>query len=167
MRSAAGVVKAYHVHRRQTDLWFVPPEHRLLLIVVDWRDYMANPMAILGTVRSAGVLMGGVLAGALTFIFYCRRFGLPLWPLADAIRSALPRAHLTWVVEEPFAPLVDGHPAVDAVITTAGIAWLALAFDRAFYLDVALVYGALAFAGVVAIGLLTVSHRRLDPSLSR
>lgn len=33
-----GVVKAFHVHRRQTDLWFVPPENRLLLIVVDVRD---------------------------------------------------------------------------------------------------------------------------------
>ena len=33
-----GVVKAFHVHRRQTDLWFVPPEDRMLLIVADVRD---------------------------------------------------------------------------------------------------------------------------------
>lgn len=38
-----------------------------------------------------------------------------------------------------------------AVITTPAIAWLALALDQALYLDVALVYGALAFVGVVAI----------------
>lgn len=45
------------------------------------------------------------------------------WPLAEAIRSARPKAHLSWVVEEPLAPLVDGHPAVDAVITVATGRW--------------------------------------------
>ncbi len=45
------------------------------------------------------------------------------WPLASAIRSAMPGAHLTWVVEEPLAPLVEGHPAVDAVLTVATGRW--------------------------------------------
>jgi lipopolysaccharide heptosyltransferase I len=45
------------------------------------------------------------------------------WPLAVAIRAACPRAHLTWAVEEPLVPLVEGHPAVDAVITTATGRW--------------------------------------------
>lgn len=62
---------------------------KLLLILVDWRTYLANPLEILGTLRSAGVLMGGVLAGALTFVYYCRRYGLPLWPLADAVSAPL------------------------------------------------------------------------------
>ena len=38
-----------------------------------------------------------------------------------------------------------------AVITTPALAWLALSLDSPLYLDVALVYGALAFVGVVAI----------------
>lgn len=38
-----------------------------------------------------------------------------------------------------------------AVITTPGIAWLAYALGSPLYLDVALVYGALAFVGVVTI----------------
>lgn len=38
-----------------------------------------------------------------------------------------------------------------AVITTAGLAWLGHALDSALYLDVALIYGALAFVGVVAL----------------
>ncbi len=37
------------------------------------------------------------------------------------------------------------------VITTAGLVWLAGALDNGIYLDVALVYAALAFIGVVAI----------------
>ena len=45
------------------------------------------------------------------------------WPLAAAIRSARPQAHLSWVVEEALAPLVEGHPAVDAVLTVATGRW--------------------------------------------
>jgi len=45
------------------------------------------------------------------------------WPLAAAIRTARPDVHLTWVVEEPLRPLVDGHPAVDAVLTAATRRW--------------------------------------------
>jgi len=32
-----GVVKAFHVHREQTDLWFVRPEDRVLLVLLDVR----------------------------------------------------------------------------------------------------------------------------------
>jgi dTDP-4-dehydrorhamnose 3,5-epimerase len=32
-----GVVKALHVHREQTDVWFVRPEDRVLLVLVDVR----------------------------------------------------------------------------------------------------------------------------------
>jgi len=38
-----------------------------------------------------------------------------------------------------------------AVITTAGLAALASVFDNPIYLDIALVYGTLAFVGTVAI----------------
>ncbi len=45
------------------------------------------------------------------------------WPLADSIRAARPDVHLTWVVEEPLRDLVEGHPAVDAVLTTSTRRW--------------------------------------------
>jgi len=45
------------------------------------------------------------------------------WPLACALREAEPSCHLTWVVEEPFRPLVENHPAVDAVLTTGTRRW--------------------------------------------
>ncbi len=35
---APGAIKAFHVHRRQTDVWFVPPSDRLLLVLVDVRE---------------------------------------------------------------------------------------------------------------------------------
>jgi len=45
------------------------------------------------------------------------------WPLAEAIREIDPKAHLTWTVEEPLLPLVEGHPAVDTVITVRSRDW--------------------------------------------
>ncbi|MCD4749757.1 MAG: lipopolysaccharide heptosyltransferase I [Thermoanaerobaculales bacterium] len=45
------------------------------------------------------------------------------WPLAVALREGLPDAHITWVVEEPLRPLVEGHPAIDSVITVATRRW--------------------------------------------
>lgn len=38
-----------------------------------------------------------------------------------------------------------------AVITTPGLAWMAHGLDNPIYLDIALVYGALAFVVVIAI----------------
>jgi dTDP-4-dehydrorhamnose 3,5-epimerase len=32
-----GVIKAFHLHRRQTDVWFVPPGDKMLLVLVDVR----------------------------------------------------------------------------------------------------------------------------------
>ena len=45
------------------------------------------------------------------------------WPLASALRAAEPRLHLTWVVEEAFRSLVEGHPAVDSVLTSRTRSW--------------------------------------------
>jgi len=34
---APGAIKAYHLHVRQTDVWFVPPSCRLLCVLIDVR----------------------------------------------------------------------------------------------------------------------------------
>jgi phosphatidylglycerol:prolipoprotein diacylglycerol transferase len=62
---------------------------KVSLIFVDLRWYLAEPARILSTLRSAGVLMGGVAAGILTFVLYARRHGLPLFRLGDAIAAPL------------------------------------------------------------------------------
>lgn len=59
------------------------------------------------------------------------------WPLATAIKELEPRAHLTWVVEEPLKPIVDGHPAVDAVLTTRTRAWRRRPFAAATRAEIA------------------------------
>jgi len=58
---------------------------KLTLIVVDLPYYLAHPADILGTIRSAGVLMGGLFAGAVAFVVYARKHRLPILELADAI----------------------------------------------------------------------------------
>lgn len=62
---------------------------KLTLVAVDWRYYLANPGQVLGILRSAGVLMGGVLAGMVVFILYARRQRLPLPAVGDAIAAPL------------------------------------------------------------------------------
>jgi dTDP-4-dehydrorhamnose 3,5-epimerase len=34
-----GVIKAYHLHRRQTDVWFVPPGDKMLVVLLDVRAH--------------------------------------------------------------------------------------------------------------------------------
>lgn len=52
------------------------------------------------------------------------------WPLATAIKQTEPAVELTWVVEEPLATLVRGHPAVDRVVLTATRRWRRRPADR-------------------------------------
>jgi dTDP-4-dehydrorhamnose 3,5-epimerase len=35
---APGAIKAFHLHARQTDVWYVPPGDRLLLVLIDVRQ---------------------------------------------------------------------------------------------------------------------------------
>jgi heptosyltransferase I len=58
------------------------------------------------------------------------------WPLAAALRQARPDLHLTWVVEEPFRDLVDGHPAVDEVLTVSIHRWRRAPLSRATWSQV-------------------------------
>lgn len=32
-----GVIKAFHLHQRQTDIWYVPPSDRMLMVLLDVR----------------------------------------------------------------------------------------------------------------------------------
>jgi len=58
---------------------------KLLLVLLHFTDYVANPRLLLGTLRSAGVLLGGVILGGATFILYARHKKLPVFELSDAL----------------------------------------------------------------------------------
>ena len=45
------------------------------------------------------------------------------WPLACALAASDAQPHISWVVEEPLKALVEGHPAVDSILTTRTGKW--------------------------------------------
>lgn len=38
-------------------------------------------------------------------------------PALEAVRIRFPAAHITWIVNKSFAPMIEGHPAIDAVLS--------------------------------------------------
>ena len=50
------------------------------LVALDLRTYLEHPAELLGTLRSAGVLLGGVISGRRGLRDYARRHGLPVAP---------------------------------------------------------------------------------------
>ncbi len=62
---------------------------KLALVLVEWRYYLERPLEIVGTVRSAGVLIGGVAIGSFTGWLYCRKEGISFWVIADAAAAPI------------------------------------------------------------------------------
>jgi phosphatidylglycerol:prolipoprotein diacylglycerol transferase len=62
---------------------------KLALVLVDLPYYLEHPGDLLGTIRSAGVLMAGIGAGAIAFVVYARAQKLPVFELGDAIAAPL------------------------------------------------------------------------------
>lgn len=49
-----GVIKAWHVHEHQDDIWFVPPSHRLLVVLRDLREGSASREVTMRLVAGGG-----------------------------------------------------------------------------------------------------------------
>jgi len=77
-----------------TDLWIVSllsgvVGAKLLLYLLDWRYYLANPSSILTTLRSAGVWYGGLILAIAAALIIIRRKGLDGWLLGDVAAPAI------------------------------------------------------------------------------
>jgi heptosyltransferase-1 len=68
------------------------------------------------------------------------------WPLAQALKETRPDLQLTWVVEEAFRTMVEGHPAVDAVIPVTTKQWRRRPLARRTRAEISLLRG--RFAGL-------------------
>jgi phosphatidylglycerol:prolipoprotein diacylglycerol transferase len=135
---------------------------KLTLVAIDWREYVEHPARLLGTLRVAGVLLGGVIAGALAFALYARRQGLAVLPLGDAVAAPLALGQAIGrlgclaagccygVATDPHNPLaiVFTNPQCQAPLGTPLVATQAiqLAFDLA-----------------LAVGLAWLWRRRIEP----
>jgi phosphatidylglycerol:prolipoprotein diacylglycerol transferase len=66
---------------------------KLLLFIVDFREFTASPRDLLGLLRSGGVFYGGLIAAVVVALWYLRRHDLPLWTTTDVFAPAIALGH--------------------------------------------------------------------------
>src|SRR3954471_19497561 len=66
---------------------------KLLLLIVDFRQFTASPGDLLGLARSGGVFYGGLIAAVVVALWYLRRHDLPLWTTTDVFAPGIALGH--------------------------------------------------------------------------
>ncbi len=68
---------------------------KLLLLILSWRDYAANPSSIfsLATLKSGGVFSGGLVLAILVAWWYVRREKIPFLSAADVFAPGIALGH--------------------------------------------------------------------------
>jgi len=66
---------------------------KLLLLIVDFRQYTSSPADLLGLARSGGVFYGGLIGAVTVALIYLRRHRLPLWTTTDVFAPAIALGH--------------------------------------------------------------------------
>jgi len=67
---------------------------KLLLFVVDFKQFTSNPRELLGLARSGGVFYGGLIAAVTVALIYLRRHRLPLWTTTDVFAPGIALGHV-------------------------------------------------------------------------
>jgi phosphatidylglycerol:prolipoprotein diacylglycerol transferase len=67
---------------------------KLLLLIVDYRQFAASPRELLGLARSGGVFYGGLIAAVTVALLYLRRHKLPLWTTTDVFAPGIALGHV-------------------------------------------------------------------------
>jgi phosphatidylglycerol---prolipoprotein diacylglyceryl transferase len=67
---------------------------KLLLLVVDYRQFADSPKELLGLARSGGVFYGGLIAAVVVALLYLRRHRLPLWTTTDVFAPGIALGHV-------------------------------------------------------------------------
>lgn len=67
---------------------------KLMLIVVDFSYYRANPREILSLARAGGVFYGGLIAALIVGLLLVRRYKLPIWKTSDLIAPGIALGHV-------------------------------------------------------------------------
>jgi phosphatidylglycerol:prolipoprotein diacylglycerol transferase len=84
---------------------------KLLLLVVDFRTYAADPRDLLTLARSGGVFYGGLIVAVAVALWYIRRIGLPLWTTCDVFAPGIALGHVVGRMGCFFAGCCYGKPA--------------------------------------------------------
>jgi len=67
---------------------------KLLLFIVDFKQFTTNPRDLLGLARSGGVFYGGLIAAVTVALIYLRRHRLPLWTTTDVFAPGIALGHV-------------------------------------------------------------------------
>src|SRR5262249_43725737 len=67
---------------------------KLMLILVEWDYFRAQPRELLSLARTGGVFYGGFIAAFLTAAWLVRRYKLKLWPTADLMAPGIALGHV-------------------------------------------------------------------------
>jgi phosphatidylglycerol:prolipoprotein diacylglycerol transferase len=67
---------------------------KLLLLIVDFDQFTANPRDLLSLVRSGGVFYGGLIAAVAVALMYLRRHNMPLWTTTDVFAPGIALGHI-------------------------------------------------------------------------
>jgi phosphatidylglycerol:prolipoprotein diacylglycerol transferase len=67
---------------------------KLMLVVVDFSYYRANPREILSLARAGGVFYGGLIAALTVGLLLVRRYKLPVWKTGDLIAPGIALGHV-------------------------------------------------------------------------
>ena len=67
---------------------------KLLLLIVDFRQFTESPRALLDLARSGGVFYGGLIAAVTVALIYLRRHRLPLWTTTDVFAPGIALGHV-------------------------------------------------------------------------
>ena len=67
---------------------------KLLLLIVNFEQFAANPRDLLGLARSGGVFYGGLIAAVAVALVYLRRHKMPLWTTTDVFAPGIALGHV-------------------------------------------------------------------------
>jgi phosphatidylglycerol:prolipoprotein diacylglycerol transferase len=66
---------------------------RLLFVLMNFKGYIADPLAIFKIWEGGLVFYGGLVPAVVVGIWYIKRLGLPLWQVADILAPSLAIGH--------------------------------------------------------------------------
>lgn len=84
---------------------------KLLLLIVNFRQFTANPADLLNLARSGGVFYGGLIAAVVVALLYMRRHSLPLWTTTDVFAPGIALGHIVGRLGCLLAGCCFGKPA--------------------------------------------------------
>jgi phosphatidylglycerol:prolipoprotein diacylglycerol transferase len=88
---------------------------KLMLVIVDFRYFQAQPRELLSLVRAGGVFYGGLLAAFATGMWLVGKYKLPVWTTADLIAPGIALGHVVGRLGCLLAGCCYGKPT--------GVAW--------------------------------------------